>query len=47
MKNNLVSLTARTVVPSLLGAAGAIIATALPGYYSALCGGSPLSLMGA
>lgn len=47
MKHTLVSLTVKTVVPPLLGAAGAIFATALPGYYTALCGGSPLFMLGA
>lgn len=46
MKHTLVSLTVRTVVPPLLGAAGAIVATMFPAYYTALCGGSPMFIMG-
>jgi len=46
MKENLISLALRTVLPPLLGAAGAIAATMAPAYYSAVCGGALIPLGG-
>lgn len=46
MKNTAVNVLLRMVLPPLLGAAGAIAATAYPAYYAAVCGGSPLSGLG-
>lgn len=42
MKNTLVLGTAKLVLPPLLGAAGALLATLLPAYHSAFCAGSSL-----
>lgn len=39
MKVNLVNVALKTLVPPLLGAAGALAATMAPAYYSAVCGG--------
>lgn len=37
MKQALLQTFVRTVVPPLLGAAGALMATAFPAYYAAVC----------
>lgn len=42
MAKKLGSVAVHTVLPSLLGAAGALAATMAPAYYSAICGGSML-----
>ncbi len=41
MKQQLI-LTAKFVLPPLLGAFGALLATMAPSYYAAVCGGFPL-----
>lgn len=46
MKTLLLSIFTRTILPPLLGAAGAIFATTFPAYYQAVCGATPLSLPG-
>lgn len=42
MKETVIRSSIRLVVPSLLGAAGALIATVLPVYHTAFCGGPVL-----
>lgn len=41
MRENLPHVAVRTVLPSVLGAVGALAATAAPAYYNAVCGTSP------
>lgn len=38
MKDKLFGALLRTVLPSLLGAAGALFATTYPAYYESVCG---------
>lgn len=42
MKYELARVAIRTVLPSLLGAFGALAATLAPAYYKAVCFGTPL-----
>lgn len=42
MKDTLLNVAVRTILPPLLGAAGALAATMAPAYYSAVCGGAGL-----
>lgn len=46
MKHNLLNLAVKTLVPPLLGAAGALAATMAPAYYSAVCGGALITIGG-
>lgn len=39
MKTHILETAVKTLVPSLLGAAGALAATVFPSYYHAVCGG--------
>lgn len=42
MKERLILTAVRTVLPSILGALGALFASTLPAYYQAVCGAAPL-----
>ncbi|WP_323717580.1 hypothetical protein [Paracoccus aminovorans] len=46
MKTQLFGVVLKTVLPPLLGAAGAMAATLWPAYYAAVCGGQVLPVLG-
>lgn len=46
MKFSLVNAVLKTVLPPLLGAAGAVAASLAPAYHAAVCGGFPVSIPG-
>lgn len=44
MRKNILGTVTRVVLPPLLGAGGALLATMAPAYYAAMCGGAVVGL---